>query len=187
MSNPNPSKPSLVKGIELQLETLKSGLVSSVPTGTEFMMGKVSHPVAELVHEVDDLLAPFKDVREERKVLEEKLQAKAVAKVAAKKFIQAIRPAIVAYFGPESPELVSVGFSPRKKPAQPTAEQKLLRKVKAQKTRELRGTKGPRQNEKLKATSAPDITVSSDGRMTIHPSAESSSSNGGSSPAAPAR
>ncbi len=170
MSDPGPNKASVAKGLELKLETLLDGLKSGIPSGMSLKLGGVDYDAASLVHELEAHVEVFTDVRDAKTALSAKVLIAKGDKPAAMKLYALVRAALQALLGMESADLVKYGLKPRKAPKPRTNEQKAVASAKALKTRELRGTKGPKQKAAIKAAGAYDVTVS--------PVAETPPSNG---------
>ncbi len=96
-------------------------------------------------------------------------------------FLVNLHYALMGALGAQSTDLEKLGFAPRKKTASLTSAQKVRRAAKAQLTRELRHTQGPKQEAALKAQGEPTVVVGPD-HVTVNPAA----TNGGSAAQAPA-
>jgi hypothetical protein len=73
----------------------------------------------------------------------------------AREFLSATKGAIKNALGRKSPALQTVGVTPEKTPAPPTAEEKQQRVAKAKATREARHTMGKKQKAKIKGQVPP--------------------------------
>ncbi|MEZ0228094.1 MAG: hypothetical protein ACAI25_05670 [Planctomycetota bacterium] len=124
----------VVRGIELRLDMAVAGLKSSIPQGvTNLILDGVSYPVADLVKHADEVVKPWKKVREARMVIREATQGREDDRERALKFLADLKAALVPHVGRESQELLKFGFKPQKKLSQ---EKKAVRAAKARETRE---------------------------------------------------
>jgi hypothetical protein len=165
--NPN----SVVKGLELQSDTLLQGIMTKLPSGvTTLLMRGVATPVADVVKEGQGLVQPYKDSRNAHTVIRQFAQSKPQIKAALKAFIADAKIAIAAVVGADNEAMTDFGFSLRKPAKKLTSEQNTLRAAKARLTRQKRGTLGKRQKAALKATETPNLSI------TFGPTPESSSS-----------
>ena len=171
MSNANQglNPRSVVKGVELQGDTLLLGLETKLPsTVTTLLMRGVSTPVADVVKEGQDLMQPYKNKRDANTVSHQFSLDKPQIEKDLRKFIADVKAALVAVTGGDNAMLTSFGFKPKKPAKSLTAEQQLLRSEKAKQTRQKRGTLGSRQKAAIKATDTPHLNV------TFGPTPESS-------------
>ena len=146
-----------VRGTELKLSLLASGIEAELAAGTKLAMGGEPLTIAQVRRRLDQFSADYALVRECRAALAVAVKARDDVKVARRVFIANVVASVIALLGPENPKLSKLGIKPRKPRTQPTSEQKVLAAAKARQTRAARGTKGRRQREAI--TTAPPVRI----------------------------
>ena len=165
MSMPNGFDPdALSHGTELRLDTVIEGLKKAIPQGiSSVTVAKTVFAIADLEKKVQGLVKPWKDLRAAHALIDTILAAREASEVESVEFLGHLRIALVALLGRDNPALTDFGFKPYARPSRLTPEQYLKRAEKARLTRELRGTKGKKQKEALRATGTPPITIAATG------------------------
>lgn len=153
MSTPTGMEPKdVIRGIELRLDTAKHGLETGLPEGTASLkVGAATWKIPALVTHIGGLEKPWKDLRALRKAIDVIMRARPKDHAGALDFLADLKAALVGVFGRESGELRKFGFKPERRRKPLTPEKNLRRRKRAEKTRELNHTKGPRQKAELRA------------------------------------
>ena len=160
MINPN----TVTHGTERSLDAVADGLKLGIPTGiTSLLVGGVTYTVADLEKKVAEVAKPWKDVRAAHAVIRAAMASREADERAALSFLSDLRSAIVTLLGRKNEELTRFGLTPEKARRQLTPAELVVRAEKARLTRELRGTKGKRQKEALRADGTPAIVIGATG------------------------
>jgi hypothetical protein len=107
---------SVVKGLELRLDTLVNGLQNSMPAGVNSLPvnGNMT-AITDLVQQGQDRSKPFKSRRSAHAVLRQLGLTKKSDREAALNFIADLKPAIMSVIGCTSVDLTKFGFTPQKR------------------------------------------------------------------------
>src|SRR5580704_14129454 len=166
MSASNVNKQSVVRGIELQYDTLLVGLQTLSPT-QQLSIESVSYTPATLSTLITQMDSVHKTVRSLRVQLQTAIGTRRTQKPRDRQLIAAVRATIVGLLGDESPDLVNFGFKPRRTRTPATVEEKALAVARAKDTREKRGTLGAKQKAAIHGDQPQSVTVTPAGGMTI--------------------
>jgi hypothetical protein len=136
--------------IERKLLAIKLGAQQVLVAGkTISYLGK-SYDSAAIVQLVDALLAPYIKVREMRTMMSAGVVERNGSTVTATDFIRVLQLAAASSYGEHSLEYSQFGFTPKKKAADLTPEQKQHKLESLRATRNARRTMGKRQKQALK-------------------------------------
>ena len=166
MSTPQVNKSSIAKGVELQYDMILAGL-QALPATTQLSIQNTTYSPATLSTVVNQENAINKTVRLLRLQLQQAVATRRGQKPADRKFISAIRNAVIGLLGDESSDLVKFGFKPRKQHTA-TVEEKALAVARGKATRDARGTVGPRAKEAIHGDPPAQVIVTAAG-MQIPP------------------
>jgi hypothetical protein len=133
---------SIVRGSELELETMKDGLKSLDPT-TQFMVDGVLYTPVSLEKRIDAELAPFKAVRNAKIMVVEAIAERRERTKGTKQFIADARFALQGAFGSDNAALAKFGIKQKKDRQPETLEEKLARFSKAKATRAEKKEEAP--------------------------------------------
>lgn len=167
MTTPNGLNPkSVTYGTELRLDSVADGLKTSVPAGhTTFLVGGTAYTLAELEKRLEEITKPWKTVRAAQAVIREAMATRADDERVALSFLKDLRMTFSTILGKQSEGLTKFGFKPEKARRALTPEELLVRAEKVRRTRELRGTKGRRQKEAIKAEGTAPIVIAPTGSV----------------------
>ncbi len=167
MANNNDSKPTAE---QLRIQAAYTGTQNAIPAKSSEVVGGVTYTQPQLLAKLSGYLATYTAVQSARLQLTQAIAARTAAAADAKEFLKNFKVTIVAQFGRLSTQLTQFGFGPAKVAAPLTAAQKVLKAAKAQATRTLLGTKGPKEKADIvKASQSPTVSVASDGAISIVP------------------
>jgi len=155
MANPNSWK-----RIEDALQAAIAGVKSEIADGASLTLAGAVFSKAELISALEADLSHVSAVRDAFLAYKSALQARNGAATEVKAHLANLRIALAGLYGEGSEELAKFGLKPRKPKAPLSAEQELAKVTNARTTRALRGTKGSRQKEAIRATAAPIISAS---------------------------
>lgn len=118
---------AVIRGLELRLDTLISGLLSALPAGvTQLKVGDVMYQIPDLIKKAQEFNQPNKSKRAAHSVIRQaKLTEKRDREVSLD-FLADMKAALVAELGRENATLTSFGFTPqgrRHKKAKAQAEE----------------------------------------------------------------
>lgn len=167
MADMEPVKGSEARGVEALLVFAENGLLKHVKEDGTLLVGRVVYTRPKLLEEIAKHRGPFKESRELRIRLKQKIVEREHGRDAAEAFLKDLEVSAQALLGRENPELVDFGFKPRKKTVL-TSEQKALRAAKARETRARRRTMGRRQKEAIKGD-VESLTIAADGSRKVVP------------------
>jgi len=154
VTNPGVNKLSLVRGYELQLDTLITGLGTLSQTSS-FNVSGTMETRDTLIQAFTQDLVPYQNVRSGRIEVQQSLAERNENQPASKKRFAAVRAAIIGALGVDNPDLAKFGFKPKKKAAKPTVDELVERVSRNQSTRKKRGTLGPKQKEAIHGEATP--------------------------------
>ena len=145
---------------------------NAVPDSRQVVAGRggVSYTQPQILAKLSGALATYTVVTNLRTQLTQAIAARDAAIAGALEFLKDYKVTLVAQLGRLNPQLSQFGFGPVKAATPLTAAQKVIKAAKAQATRVLVGTKGPKQKATLvKAAASPTVAVGSDGTISIVP------------------
>jgi hypothetical protein len=153
-----------VYGWELRLDTAANGVKNAFPaTASEIVLHGVPYTQPALLAEAQDVVAPWKAVRDAKAVIRAFAQQKKALIERARKFLGQLHVGISAHVGLENEILTAYGFKPKRRKKPLPVEKNAIRVAKAKLTRLRRGTKGKRQKEALKFTGQVQVQIGPDG------------------------
>jgi hypothetical protein len=157
-----------VYGWELRLDTAASGVKNAFPaTANEIILHGVPYTQPALLAEAQDVVAPWKAVRDAKAVIRAFAQNKKALVARARKFLGELQAGITVHTGLESEVLTEYGFKPKRRKKPLPVEKNAIRVAKAKLTRLRRGTKGKRQKEALKFTGQLQVQIAPDGTSQV--------------------
>ncbi len=148
------------KRTEVALQTAIAGIKSEIADGASLTLAGVVFSKAELISALETDLSHVSAVHEAFLAYKSALQARDNSAAEVKAHLANLQIALAGLYGVGSAELAKFGLKPRKPKAPLSAEQELAKVTNARTTRALRGTKGSRQKEAIRATGAPIISAS---------------------------
>ena len=138
-----------LNGTEIQLTKLAEGF-EKLPAGTALPpLGGVTVNSTDAAKMVRDDLAYHLDARTARLVAHQKAQLRDAQHQATRKLVSQLRYCLNTMYGDDSPTLLDFGFTPRKKKAAATFDEKVQRHDKLVATRERNHTLGKKQKKAL--------------------------------------
>src|SRR5579871_2117827 len=100
MSDTTPNPKAVSKGIELELDTLISGLQSKVPASvTQLPVRNTPTPIADCLAKAQGLVKPWKDVRSARAFIRGAMVNRPADTKAARGFLDDMKIALAAVLG----------------------------------------------------------------------------------------
>ena len=157
------NKDIVVKGLELQLDMIASGLPSLYQVTTPLVVDGVSYTQPDLVTKVQSFRTPYKGKRGAKQTLAQmQLEVDAV-KEEAKKFVASLETTAASVLGATNPLLAQLGYKPKKKRKALTVEEKALAAAQGRVTRNQRQTLGSRQRAGIVAPPVDQIVINRDG------------------------
>jgi hypothetical protein len=165
MANNNGSKPTAEQS---SIQAALTGTQNAIPAKSSEVVGGVTYTQPQILAKLTGYLATYTAVETLRTQLTQAIAARVAAAADAKEFLANFKVTVVAQFGRLSSQLAQFGFGPAKVATPLTAAQKVIKAAKAQATRTLLNTKGPKQKaEAVKAANSPTVSVGSDGAISI--------------------
>ena len=138
-----------LNGTETQLTKLAEGL-EKLPAGTALPpLGGAPTNSTDAAKMVRDGLAYYLDAKTSRLVARQKAQTRDAQHPATRKLISQLRYCLNTMYGDDSPTLLDFGFTPKKKKAAATFDEKVQRHEKLVAARERNHTLGKRQKQAL--------------------------------------
>jgi hypothetical protein len=151
-------------GFETQVTKALAGVDQYLPAATTLVLNERSVTQSEIVKELRDLLQLFEDLRSARTRARTQLHAVRNEVVRARALYTALERAMTAYFGRGNPKLAQFGYALGLREPM-TAATSVKAQARAQLTRALRHTMGPRQKALLQSTAPSTVTVGPDGTV----------------------
>ncbi len=141
--------------IEKELSSIKLGAQTVLASGKTLPAKGTVYDQTMLIQTADGHLAFYKAVHDLVINLKKGRDDRDANEPKAEDFVAQIRAAAASAYGENSTEFADLGFTPRKKAVELTAEQKKLRLARAQATRAARHTLGSRQRKAVKGVVNP--------------------------------
>jgi hypothetical protein len=140
---------------ETSLKNLAAGIAKALPAGKTmaYRQGTIDGPT--LLVAVNAALKPYEDVHQDEANLHRDVATRDAGEAAAKQLVQDIEDGARVSFGEGSDSFLALGFTPRKKAAELTVEQKVQKAEKARQTRLARHTVGPKARKAIKGSVVP--------------------------------
>jgi hypothetical protein len=137
------------------LNALIDGFTNHVPSGTTAVTldGQVV-PIPTLVTQLKTYAQTYQAVDDASAARTKALQARRGIEASVETTIAEVRDAVRTMLGKSSPDLSKFGIKPIKARAKLSAEELVVRKDKANATREARGTKGSKQKSEITGQTA---------------------------------
>jgi len=134
------------------LGNLVGVLDSVLPAKFSFPVDGKTYDGPGLIALLEKINQPFADVDSAKRKWDDAVAAREAATPEAKRVAEIVAKGLEFFFAGNSEALAKLGVEPTKARRQLTLEEKVAKAAKAQATRALRGTKGPRQKAAIKAT-----------------------------------
>ncbi len=145
--------------LETRLVNLKAGADKHFDNNTSITLKGTDYNLASVDAELDALIVPYTDLDGAKAKVKVEAAAVKAAEPQARQFADAMTAGVKAFFGPDDPAVEDFGIVRARPRTQLTSEQKLAKAAKAKHTRELRGTKTPKEKAALKSTAAVTVTA----------------------------
>jgi hypothetical protein len=160
---------SVVRGIELRLDTLIQGLQTAVPAGvTSLPVNGSMTTIADLISQAQGASTPYQTGRAAHAMLRQLALTRQSDRQTALTLIANVKPAIVSLIGRTNVELTKFGFTPAKaSPKRNSSAKKLEASVQGQLTKEDRSELGSKQRAAIPSAAAPQIQVSPPGEVKV--------------------
>ena len=154
------SRPDVLERLILHV---LQGIEAAIPEEKTLDIGGSTYTRDELVAALEAKRDVFMKVIETRAELQRLIQErdKQIRDIAD--FMRDVHASFVGVLGRTNPEIEKLGFGVPRERRRLTSEELLIRAAKAKITRQLRGTLGKRQKEKIRATGTPTVIVRDDG------------------------
>ena len=138
-----------LNGTEIQLTKLAEGF-EKLPAGTALPpIGGATVNSTDAAKMVRDGLAHYLDAKTARLLARQKAQIRDAQHPATRKLVSQLRYCLNTMYGDDSPSLLDFGFTPKKKRAAATFDEKVQRHDKLVATRERNHTLGKKQKQAL--------------------------------------
>ena len=157
------NKDIVVKGLELQLDMIASGLPALFQVITPVVVDGVSYAQPDLAKKVESFRTPYTGKRGAKRTLAQMLLEVNNVKEEAKKFVASLETTAASVLGASNPLLAQLGYKPKKERKKLTVEEKALAVAQARVTREQRRTLGAKQRAAIVAPPVDQIVVNRDG------------------------
>ncbi|MBS2032575.1 MAG: hypothetical protein JST54_32175 [Deltaproteobacteria bacterium] len=144
--------------IDQLLAAILNGVNTSFPSGSSLAIDGVTYDKAGLGQKIQEVISPYITVEELATQHTNAVKARAAAEAGAKDFTDKLVKGIEYLVNSDPNSLSKFGISLPKTKRKLTAQEKFERAAKAKATRAMRGTRGPRQLEDVKAKG--DVSVS---------------------------
>jgi len=168
MSSQNPDSPG---AFERKLTALQNGIQTELPASETYNILGQTYTRDQLAQKTGGYLAASTAAREARSAERTAKQARDRVKPEATEFVNAVHAYLVGRLGETNESLKDFGFTPRKKAAPLTGEERVLKAAKAKATRQKRGTLGSRQKAAITGTAPSAVTVTNPDAGTTPPPA----------------
>jgi hypothetical protein len=149
VSHDQPSK------TEQTLSNMQKGAQTALASGKTLTIGGVVYNQQTYAQAVGVMIGRYDAVRHDRTQLAADLADRLANGPQVKQFIQQTKAAVAYVFGEDSQEFSDFGFTPRKKSAELTPEEKELKTARLRATRQARNTMGSRQKKVVKGVVPP--------------------------------
>ncbi len=135
------------------------GMQTVLPTGSAVSTVNGSLTQASMVSDLQSMMQAYQIVDDEDVALKEARRSLKASQAGYREEYLRLKAVITAFFGASSPQLAKFGLKPKGKAKPLTVPQKLARTVRANKTREIRGTLGSVAKLGKKYTGPVNITT----------------------------
>ncbi len=135
---------------ERELEAILKGAQQVLAGGKTISFRGQSYDLAGFTTLVQSYLDPYVKIRESRALTRKLLEDRRTNELDASEFVHSMKVTAEGAYGDQSVEYAQFGFSPRKKPADLTPEQKQHKLELMRATRLARHTMGKRQKKNVK-------------------------------------
>ena len=144
--------------LDQKLDQLINGVQTTLTSGQSFIIDGQSYDQASLLTALKAEVEPFVAADSAHEVLKMAVADREAARPGALAFYKAVASVLLGSYGSNTTSLATFGLAPRKAKRQLTSEEQLKATAKANATRALRGTIGPKKKEGIKATGPVTIT-----------------------------
>jgi hypothetical protein len=136
------------KNVESSLRKIQAGLPKVLAGGKTMFFRQANQDQTAIGGVVDAALKPFDDANKAELARTNAVKAKHANEPSAEQVVKDIEKAADNTFGVNSPEYQDLGFTPPKKAAPLTADQKVAKLTKMRQTKAARGELGPGARKK---------------------------------------
>jgi hypothetical protein len=145
--------------VAAQLNNIIKGVESNFPDTASITIDGITYDKPSLLAVLKAKLAQLEAADVAFEIYKQKLAEREAAMPDTDAFKKRMCMALLAYYGSNTSTLAEYGVSPRKARRKLTSEEKVVAATKAKKTREMRGTLGPKAKAKLKAAGQVTVTT----------------------------
>ena len=149
--------------LEDDLQNALEGSKNLLQQTQSYVMGGIGYTGLQVVQMLTAWLAFFTAYTSAKSAAKTALTQRRSIEPAARAFLKVLQDFAKAQFGATSESLRQFGFEPEKARTPLTAEEQVIRKVKAKQTREERGTLGSVQKKSVHAAAPAAITIDQNG------------------------
>jgi hypothetical protein len=132
-----------------KFSALKKGIQAVIPPTASVVLNGTIVSQPDLLAQLAAQEAPIDLVTQKRGELESAIDARRTTDLDRRRFLAAVRAAIVSFLGRANPELTQFGINPAKDSGTMTSQEAQARAQKARETRAKNGTLGKRQKQAL--------------------------------------
>ncbi len=129
---------------EAQLQTLVSGILANIDSGSSLSINSETYTTADLVARLQERIAAAEKTKASKNQWHADVQSERQVEAALRPLVRGMQKYVESRYGDDSAKLAEFGFTPRK-PRKVTARAKADAAVKAQATRKARNTVGKKQ------------------------------------------
>jgi hypothetical protein len=160
---------SVVRGLELRLDTLIQGLQTAVPAGvTSIPVNGTMTTIADLIAQAQGAAKPYETGRAAHAVIRQLALTRQSDRETALTLLANVKPSIVALVGRTNVELTKFGFTPANLSRKRTSSAKKLEAAaQGQLTKADRSELGSKQRAAIPSAAAPQIQVSPQGEVKV--------------------
>jgi hypothetical protein len=156
--------------LETELTDMDAGVLKDIPAKTAVPLNGATMTPAQIDAQLKSYLATIGAADTAKAQYQTAVVARRNIQVEARNFYLLLKKAVIAFFGPQSAQLIDFGLTPAKaKTAKSTAE-KAVSVAKLQMTRAARGTTSKKQKAKINPTVVnPAVAIGADGTLQAVP------------------
>jgi len=149
--------------VERSLDAAYDGVQALLQPTTTYVLAGVSYTGQAIIQMIAAWVAVFTAYEDAQRTEKTALAQRRQIEPAVRAFLKVLHAFATSQYGAESQELTKLGFQPQKQAKPLDSEQLVLRKSRANATREERGTKGSRQKDAIHGATDASVTVKPDG------------------------
>jgi hypothetical protein len=138
-------------GFRQVLQQMLQGWQAVIPSDSTVASSSGALTQAAVVKQLQEYSVPYTDMDAQATAYKQSRVPVKAQLAEARQYIAMLTLALQNAFGPKSPQLEQFGLKPKKAPRQLTSKQRAVAAAKSLATRELRGTKGPKQLATIKS------------------------------------